>query len=58
VRGGIGVIVGFRLDDASADVIDEQAGAEEIARNVKRVAAEEIRTEAGSRTRPALSDER
>ena len=58
VRGGLAVIVGFGLDDAAADIVDKQADTDEIARNVARIAPEEIRRKSRSRTLPPLSDAR
>jgi hypothetical protein len=44
MRGGLGRIIGFGLDDTSANAINEQADADEIARNIERASPEEIRT--------------
>ena len=52
------MIVSFGLDDTAADAADEQADTDEIARNIERIAPEEIRLESGSWTPPALSDAR
>ena len=52
------MIVGFGLDDTSTDAMDEQVDADEIARNVARIAPEEIRRKSRSRTLPPLSDGR
>jgi hypothetical protein len=56
MRGGLGGIIGLRFDDAAAHILDEEADADEIACDIERTAAEEIRIEPGSRTLPAVSD--
>src|SRR5947209_2104285 len=48
VRGGLGVIIGFGLDDTPADAIGEHADADEIARHIERASPEEIGLERGS----------
>jgi hypothetical protein len=44
MRGGLGRIIGFSLDDTSANPINKQTDADEIARNIERASPEEIRT--------------
>jgi hypothetical protein len=44
MRGGLGRIIGFGLDDTSANAINKQTDTDEIARNMERATPEEIRT--------------
>src|SRR5579872_6696646 len=42
VRGGIRLIIGFHLDDDAADIVHQQGDADQIARDLNRIAAEEL----------------